>query len=141
MHKVRSTSAQGAQSLQQLAKQLPKGAGIVELRDTRHHHLLAPLTQVQSPFRIVSPQNCCRSNETIDNCAIRVVQEFHQSGGTLILPTAIQGRVKKQRQPWIERLLHEAKAYPSLIQHDSWWYILTAKYSLRPMPCRNDDWF
>jgi hypothetical protein len=128
-------SAQGAQSLQKIAPSLTYGGAIVELRDTRHHHLIAPLAQHQLPFRIISPEHCCRPQEDRKQCAIRTIQELNQSGATLFLPTTHNGRIKKNRDSWITLLKNEAKAYPSYRKHDLWWNILEAKYKQREMPC------
>ena len=127
-------STQGAQSLQELGHKIPKG-GIVELRDTRHHHLIAPLAQKNKRFRIITPQNCCKPHESMHVCILRTLQEFNQSGGTLVLPSTLGHRIKEQRTEWIQTLIQEAQAFPSFEQYDSWWSILPAQYNNRTMPC------
>ena len=127
-------SAKGAQSLQKMGKNITKG-GIVELRDTRHHHLIAPLAQHKKHFRIVSPQNCCKPSETLHACALRTLQEFNQSGGTLVLPSSLGHRIKEQRAVWIQTLIEEAQAFPTFQKYDPWWLTLTAQYHNRSMPC------
>ena len=127
-------SMKGAQSLHELGQTIPKG-GIVELRDTRHHHLIAPLAQRAAAFRIVSPQNCCKPHEDMHSCALRTLQEFNQSGGTLVLPNTLGHRIKEQRSEWISTLKNQVQAFPSFAQHDSWWIILPAQYNHRAMPC------
>lgn len=132
-------SAQGAFSLHTLGSQLSSGAAIIELRDTRHYHLLASLAKHNYPYRILSPEYCCRPSETISSCAIRIIQEMNQSGGTLIVPTTNGHRIKQGRQQWVDALLHEAQAYPSLHQYDSWWFVMNATYAQIPMPCAPTD--
>ena len=130
----RDHSAKGAQSLQTIGKNIPKG-GIVELRDTRHHHLIAVLAQQKKETRIVSPQQCCMPKESLHRCALRIIQEFNQSGGTLILPTTLGQRIKTQRSQWIDLLIHEAQAFPSFKKYDPWWYMMHAQHAQRSMPC------
>ena len=131
-------SAQGAQSLQELGQIIAKGS-IVELRDTRHHHLIAPLAQRNKEFRIVSPQNCCKPHETMHICVLRTLQEFNQSGGTLVLPRTLDHRIKEQRAEWIQKIIQEAQAFPSFQQYDTWWWTLTAQYHNRSMPCSSKN--
>lgn len=129
-------SAQGAISLQKLGSQLSSGAAIIELRDTRHYHLLASLVKNKYPYRVLSPENCCKPLEALSSCAIRTVQEMNQSGGTLILPTTNEHRIKQGRQTWVDFLLREAQAYPNATRYDQWWFVMKAGYSQVQMPCK-----
>ena len=129
-------SAKGAKSLHSLANSTLLGAGTVELRDTRHHHLIAPLKVGHKSSRILTPQNCCKAHESIQICAIRIVREFNQSGHLLVLPSTHGHRIKTSVQHWIQALEEQASAYPTFYKHDQWWNVLSPQYAQRSMPCK-----
>ncbi|MEC7985583.1 MAG: hypothetical protein VX278_10505, partial [Myxococcota bacterium] len=70
-------SAIGALSLHKLSLRSQKGAAIIPLRDTRHYHLFAGLAVNQYPYREISPEQCCRPQESERECALRVLQSMN----------------------------------------------------------------